>query len=102
MMAPDGPPPQVVASDTPSLGKGLDTVAPRCVKGIIDIPEDIVVHHRDLVGRVLEVLMQQWGLGAVEVHVGASYEEASGLTNANPLQRLKVAGHSFPFALAHC
>ncbi len=99
-MALDGMPSHVVDSDAPTQRKGRDHMATRSVKGTIDIPEDIVVHNHDILGHVLEVLLHQWGLAAVEVRIRANDGAASGVINRNMQQRLEVAGHSFPLALA--
>ena len=74
----------------------------RCVRGTIDIPEDLALHNSDLVGRVLDVLVRQWGLSAVEVRIRADDGEEPGEINLNSLRCLEVAGHSFPLALVDC
>ncbi len=74
----------------------------RCVRGTIDIPEDLALHNRDLVGRVLDVLVGQWGLCTVEVRIRADDGEAPAETDPNSRCRLEVAGHSFPLTLADC
>ncbi len=72
------------------------------MRGTIVIPEDLALHNRDLVGRVLDVLVRQWGLSAVEVRISADDGEVPGQTNPSSHCRLEVAGHSFPLALADC
>ena len=74
----------------------------RRVRGTIDIPEDLALHNSDLVGRVLDVLVRQWGLSAVEVRIRADDGEEPGEINPNSRRRLEVAGHSFPLALVDC
>ena len=102
MMARDGMPSDVVDSDAPGRRKGREQVTTRRVKAMIDMPEDIVVHNHDILGYVLEVLLHQWGLGAVEARIRANDGAASGVINRNIQQRLEVAGPSFPLALADC
>jgi hypothetical protein len=83
------------------LSSGSYAGRTRCVRGTIDIPEDLALHNRDLVDRVLDVLVRQWGLSAVEVRILAD-DEAPGETDPNSRRRLEVAGHSLPLALADC
>ena len=84
------------------LSSGSYAGRTRCVKGTVDIPEDLALHNRDLVGHVLDVLVRQWGLSAVEVRIRADDGEAPGETDPNSRRRLEVAGHSLPLALADC
>jgi hypothetical protein len=64
MMARDGMPAPTVEATALRWGQGRNPVAMRRVKATIDIPEDVVVRNRDLLGHVLKVLLWQWGLGA--------------------------------------
>ncbi len=92
----------VVEAAAPDQETSLDPMAPRPVKGTIDIPEDIVMRHRDLLGHVLEVLLRQWGLATVEVRIRPNNGEARGVVNGSSQQRLHLAGHCFPLALTYC
>ncbi len=98
----DGMYSDVMDADAPDRGAGLENVAPRQVKGIIEIPEDIVMRHRDLLGHVLEVLLRQWGLATVEVRIRPNNGEAPGVVTGCTRQRLHLAGHCFPLALTYC
>ena len=102
MMSRDEMSTQAVDADTVYRGNGPDAIDTRCVKGTIDIPEDLVLRDHDLLSRVLGVLVRQWGLYTVEVRIRADDGEAPGVTNSYRQCRLKVAGHSFPLALADC
>ena len=92
----------VMDADAPDRETGVDNVAPRHVKGTIDIAEDIVMHHRDVLGHVLEVLLRQWGLATVEVRIRSNNGEAPSMTNCSSQQHLDLAGHSFPLTLTYC
>ena len=102
MMSRDEMSTQVVDADTVYRGNGPDAIGTRCVKGTIDIPEDLVLHDHDLLSRVLGVLVRQWGLYTVEVRVRAADGGAPGVASSNRQCRLEVAGHSLPLALADC
>ncbi len=79
-----------------------DHMAPQQVKGTIDIPEAIIMHHRDLLGHALQVLLLQWGLARVEVRVHPDNGEAPRMSKGASQQRLHLAGHCFPLALTYC
>ena len=80
------------------LSSGSYAGRTRCV----NILEDLALHKRDLLSRVLRVLVRQWGLCTVEVRIRADDGEAPGVTDSNRQCRLEVAGHSLPLALADC
>ncbi len=92
----------VMGADAPDRGTGVDNVVPRQVKGTIDIAEDIFMHHHDVLGHVLEVLLRQWGLATVEVRIRPNNGEAPSVANCTSQQRLDLAGHSFPLTLTYC
>ena len=102
MMSRDEMSTQVVDADAVYCGNGPDVIGTRCVKGTIDIPKDLVLRDHDLLSHVLGVLVRQWGLYTVEVHIRADDGGAPGVTSSNRQCRLEVAGHSFPLALADC
>ncbi len=77
----------------------LNAPTPTRVKGIVNIRADTVLENADLLGRVLTVLIGQWGLDVVEVHIAEDKPGATGVTNGNGQYVLTVAGHSFPFVL---
>jgi hypothetical protein len=62
----------------------------------------MVLRDHDLLSRVLDVLVRQWGLSTVEVRIRADDSGASGVTSPNRQCRLKVAGYNFPLSLADC
>ncbi len=76
-----------------------DASTPRRAKGIVNIPADIVLESAELLGRVLTVLIGQWGLDAVEVRIAEDKPEAGGVTSRTSRHILTVAGHDFPFVL---
>ena len=90
---------------------GACAEAPRCnenewsprtstgVKGTLVIPADVVRHHPEIVDRALGIVLNQWGLGEVELRVRGDETPAStdlaGVAEAS----LSVAGYMFPCLL---
>ncbi len=74
---------------------------PRQVKGTLEIPAEVVRHHREVVDRALTVLEHQWGLKAVELQVRAADLGASDAPTVPTRHMLKVAGYSFPLYLEY-
>ena len=69
----------------------------RCIKATIDISEDVVLHHRDTLDRLLHVLFSQWGLRTVELRVGGDEPRA-----VDGHQVITLAEHVFPLRLEDC
>ena len=70
-----------------------------CIKATLGIPEDVVLHHRDALDRLLEVLFSQWGLRAVELQVGVDAPRAVELTGEGTQHFITVAEYVFPLRL---
>ena len=102
MITRDGMYSYVMDAGARDQGTGVGNVAPRHVKGTIDIMEDIVMHHHDVLGHVLEVLLRRWGLATVEVRIRSNNGEAPSMTNCSSQRHLDLAGHSFPLTLTYC
>jgi hypothetical protein len=80
---------------------GSDAQKSRRVKATLEIPDEVVRQHREVVDHALEVLARQWGLSDVELKVRAAKPGAPSGSSGAAQHALTVAGYSFPLRLEY-
>ena len=80
---------------------GRGSLTARRMKGTVYIPEDLVLHNRDVLAHMLEVLLVQWGLNTVELRLGIDEPGTVAVPVGHTRSSITVAGRSFPVDLEY-